>query len=317
MAPSQLLVVDTSYLFFRAFHGVPGTLRSPSGAPINAIRGTLDTIARLLEDRRPSHLACAWDQEWRPAWRVDLLASYKTHRVAADGHSEEIPEELLAQIPVIRRALTALGLPVLGAPAAEADDVIGTLAALFAPTGPVTVASGDRDFTQLVDDATGVGLLTPVGRTPGWREIHEAQVREAYGVAPAAYVELASLRGDSSDGIPGVPGIGDKTAARLLERYGDLAGVRRAAADGVVERGGLTARQAEAIRAAADYLDVAPRVIRIRRDLPLGITAEDLTLPRTVADPAAWSQLVETYGLGSSAGRLLQTLGLPTPEGAR
>lgn len=317
MAAPQLLVVDTSYLFFRAFHGVPGTLRGPSGEPINAIRGTLDTIARLVEERRPTHLACAWDQDWRPRWRVDLLASYKTHRVAADGHSEEIPEELLPQIPVIRRLLTALGLPVLGAAGAEADDVIGTLVALFAGTGTVTVASADRDFTQLVDDTAGVGLLTPVGRTPGWREIHEAEAREAYGVDPAAYVELASLRGDSSDGIPGVAGIGDRTAARLLARYGDLAGVRRAAADGAVEKGGLSARQAAAIRAAADYLEVAPRVIRIRRDLPLGVTAEELALPRAVADPAVWAQLVEAYGLGSPATRLAESLGLPIRKAAR
>lgn len=310
MVTPQLLVVDTSYLFFRAFHGVPSTLRGPAGEPVNALRGTLDALTRLLEERRPTHLACAWDQDWRPQWRVDLLASYKAHRVAADGHSEEIPADLVVQIPVIHRLLTALGLPVLGAAGAEADDVIGTLAALFAGVGAVTVASGDRDFTQLVDDAAGVGLLTPVGRTPGWREIHEAQTRETYGVGPASYVELASLRGDSSDGIPGVPGIGDRTAARLLERYGDLAGVRRAAADGAVEKGGLTARQAEAIRAGAGYLDIAPQVIRIRRDLRLGVGPDDLLLPRAVADRAGWDGLVDTYGLGSPATRLLQALGL-------
>ncbi len=310
MATPQLLVVDTSYLFFRAFYGVPSSLRGPAGEPINALRGTLETIARLLEEQSPTHLACAWDQDWRPQWRVDLLASYKTHRVAADGHSEEIPADLLGQIPVIHRLLTALGLPVLGAAGAEADDVIGTLVAVFAGTGSVRVASGDRDFTQLVDDTAGVGLLTPVGRTPGWRAVQEPEVLESYGVRPGAYVELASLRGDTSDGIPGVPGIGDRTAARLLDRYGDLAGVRRAAADGAVTKGGLTQRQAESIRAAADYLDVAPRVIRIRRDLPLGVGPDDLLLPRAVADPAGWDRLVAGHGLGSPAARLLRALGL-------
>ncbi|QGF24624.1 5'-3' exonuclease [Raineyella fluvialis] len=310
MATPHLLAVDTSYLFFRAFHGVPATLRSPTGEPVNAVRGTLDTLARLLEERHPTHLACAWDADWRPAWRVELMASYKAHRVAPDGRTEQIPDDLVPQIGVIRQVLEALGLPVLGATGAEADDVMGTLTVLFRGTGPVLLASGDRDFTQLVDDAAGVALLTPVGRTPGWREIHEAEVREAYGVDAAAYVDLAALRGDSSDGIPGVPGIGDRTAARLLARYGDLTGVRRAAADGAVEKGGLTARQAEGIEAAAGYLDVAPRVIRIKQDLDLGLGPDDLRLPRAVADPAGWERLVAEYGLASPASRLTQALGL-------
>lgn len=310
MAPPLLLVVDTSYLFFRAFHALPSSLRGPAGQPVNALRGTLDALARLLEDRRPTHLACAWDQDWRPAWRVELLASYKAHRVAADGSGEDVPPELAGQVGPIRDALESLGIAVVAAPGAEADDVVGTLATRFGGTARVQVASSDRDFTQLVDDGLGISLLTPVGRTAGWREVREAEVREAYGVAPASYVDLASLRGDTSDGIPGVAGIGDRTAARLLERYGDLAELRRAASAGAVEKGGLTARHAEAVRQAAGYLDVAPRVIAIVRDVDLPTTLEELALPPTPRDRERWQALVETYGIASPAARLTKALGL-------
>ncbi|SDB82962.1 5'-3' exonuclease [Raineyella antarctica] len=310
MAMPTLLVVDTAYLYFRAFHGVPSSLRGPAGQPVNALRGTLDAIARLVEDRAPTHLACAWDVDWRPRWRVDLLASYKAHRVATDGSGEDVPAELAEQVAPIRAALEAIGIRVVGTSGAEADDVIGTLATRFAGRVRVDVASSDRDFTQLVDDARGIGLITPVGRTSGWREVHEAEVLEAYGVAPGSYIDLAALRGDTSDGIPGVAGIGDRTAARLLARYGDLAGVRRAAALGSVEKGGLTARHAEAIRQAGPYLDVAPRVIAIVRDLDLPTTLEDLALPPDVRDRAAWDDLVEAYGIASPAARLTKALGL-------
>ena len=310
MAPPTLLVVDTAYMYFRAFHGLPSSLRGPAGQPVNALRGTLDSIARLVEDRHPTHLACAWDEDWRPAWRVALLPAYKTHRLAPEGAGEAVPPELAGQVAPIRAALEALGVQVLAAPGAEADDVMGTLATRFGGTVRVDLASSDRDFTQLVDDSLGISLLTPMGRTSGWREIHEAEVMEVYGVAPASYVDLASLRGDSSDGIPGVPGIGDRTAARLLDRYEDLSGVRRAAADGAVEKGGLTARQAEAIRQASAYLDVAPRVIGIVRDVDLATTLEDLALPPTVRDRARWDDLVETYGIASPAARLTKALGL-------
>lgn len=310
MAPPLLLVVDTSYLFFRAFHALPSRLHGPAGQPVNALRGTLDALARLVEDRRPTHLACAWDQDWRPAWRVGLLASYKAHRVAADGSGEDVPPELSGQVGPIREALESLGVAVVGAPGAEADDVVGTLATRFGGTARVQVASSDRDFTQLVDDGLGISLLTPIGRTAGWREVREDDVREAYGVAPSSYVDLASLRGDASDGVPGVAGIGDRTAARLLERYGDLAGLRRAAAEGLVEKGGLTARQAEAIRQDSAYLDVAPQVVGIVRDVDLPTTLEDLALPPTPRDIDRWRALVETYGITSPAARLTKALGL-------
>lgn len=308
MSTLTLLLVDTSYFYFRAFHGVPSSLRGPDGRPVNALRGTLDAISRLLEERRPTHLACAWDEDWRPAWRVELLESYKRHRVGADG-AEEIPAELETQIGPIREALEVLGVAVVGAPGAEADDVIGTLATRHGGPLRVDIASSDRDYTQLVDDARGIGLLTPV-RTSGWREVHEADVRAAYGVGPESYVELATLRGDSSDGIPGVPGIGDKTAAKLLARYGTLTALRQAAADDSVEKGGLTSKHAAAIRDGADYLDRAGQVIGIVRDVELATDLADLALPPTLRDAQRWDELVATYGIASPAERLTKALGL-------
>ncbi len=312
MADSTLLLVDTAYLYFRAFHGVPSTLRGPAGQPTNALRGTLDALARLVGDRRPSHLACAWDQDWRPQWRVDLLASYKAHRVAESGIGEGVPDELAEQIGPIRAVLEALGLQVIGAPGAEADDVIGTLVTRFGGRVRVEVASADRDFTQLVDDAAGISLLTPMGRTStaGWRRVDEAQVLAAYGVAPGSYVDLAGLRGDPSDGIPGVAGIGERTAARLLARYGDLAGIRAAAEADALEKGGLTARHAASIRDSSAYLDVAPRVIGIVRDIDLPTSLDDLALPPAAQDQGVLSELVETYGIASPVARLSQALGL-------
>lgn len=331
---ASLLVVDTAYLYFRAFFGVPGSLRGPGGQRVNAIRGTLGALTRLVETYRPTHLACAWDEDWRPQWRVDLLASYKAHRVAdspigedtgpasgagtgGDAGAEDVPDDLAVQVPAIRSLLEALGLPVLGAPGAEADDVMGTLAHRFRDGARVLLASGDRDFTQLVDDR--VHLLTPVGRTSGWREVGPADVVDGYGVPATAYVDLAALRGDPSDGIPGVTGIGERTAARLLSRYGDLPAIRERARAIVAgtsgpDKGGLTARHARSIVDADGYLDVASRVIGIVRDVPLDVELLDLRLPTTPTHPSDWDALVAEYGIESVGHRLVDVL--DKPEGS-
>ncbi len=321
MASPLLMVTDTSYLCFRAFHALPTTLRGASGQPANAVRGVLDTIARLIDRYGPTHLACAWDRDWRPQWRVDLLPSYKTHRIAVPGPSagdrahpaEEMPEDLAAQFGPARDVLEAAGLVVIGADDAEADDVMGTLAQRFAGRLPVLLVSGDRDFSQLVDDTAGIALLAPAGRAGGWRTVREADILSDHGVAPDTYVALAALRGDPSDGIPGVGGIGAKTGAQLLGHFGDLPSVRRAAHEVVTGTaaagaGGLTARRAAAIDAAGDYLDVAERVITIRRDLPLGVGEEDLRLPAAPPDPSRWASLIAEWGAAGPAGRLTAAL---------
>src|SRR5262245_11871469 len=148
-------------MYFRAFFGVPEVL-APDGTPVNAVRGFLDFVSRLVGQYRPTHLVCAWDNDWRPQWRVDLVPSYKGHRVvvARPGPNPDIAEvtaQLEIQVPVILEVLDALGLCVVGADGYEADDVIGTLAATAGM--PVDVVTGDRDLFQVVDDKRAVRVL--------------------------------------------------------------------------------------------------------------------------------------------------------------
>jgi 5'-3' exonuclease len=299
------MLLDTASLYFRAFFGVPDSIKAPDGTPVNAVRGLLDFIARLVADYRPSHLACCWDNDWRPQWRVDLLPTYKAHRVAREvpgGHDiEEVPDPLEVQVPVIVEVLEAFGLAIVGADGYEADDVIGTLA-----TGagmPVEVVTGDRDLFQLVDDETGVRVLY-IARGVGRHErVTETVVREKYGIAARQYADFATLRGDPSDGLPGVAGVGEKTAATLLGRFGDMSGIVAAAVDPASDMGPGPRGK---IKAAADYLAVAPQVVAVRRDLDLG--APDLALPRTPAQPDRLLALDERWGLGGSAVRLVEAL---------
>ncbi|HML51364.1 MAG TPA: 5'-3' exonuclease H3TH domain-containing protein [Propionicimonas sp.] len=293
MSDSGLLLFDTASVYFRAFFGVPTAVRAPDGRPVNAVRGLLDFLARFITDYSPTRLACCWDNSWRPLWRVVLIPSYKAHRVGDDG--EDIPAELALQIPLITEVLTAVGVPIIGADGYEADDVIGTLA--NREPGPVGVVTGDRDLFQVVDDAAGIRVLY-LGRGAGQHDrVDAAWLRQRYGVNPEQYVDFAILRGDPSDGLPGVPGIGEKTAARLLADFGDLAGIRTAA-----EAGLLTAKMTDSVMSAADYLTAATPVVAVERQVDL--PEVDLRLPASVAHPDRFDELVTELGLGGSAERL-------------
>jgi 5'-3' exonuclease len=242
-------------------------------------------------------VAC-WDDDWRPQWRVDLLPSYKAHRAEADG-SESEPESLGRQVQIIVEVLAALGISRVGAPGFEADDVIATLARRYAARGTrVEVVTGDRDLIQLVDDEAGIRVLY-TGR--GIRRVEvldEAVVRAGHGVAPQQYADLAILRGDPSDGLPGIPGIGARTAAGLLERFGDLRAIRAAVDAGTA---GIRPSVAAALRDGTDYLDRAERVVTAA-EAPL--PELDPGLPVSPADPAALDALAERWGLGSPIARL-------------
>ena len=304
------MLLDTASLYFRAYFGVPDSFKAPDGTPVNAVRGLLDFIARLVTDYEPTHLACCWDNDWRPQWRVDLIPSYKAHRVVAplrqptEGgahYLEEVPDPLEAQIPVIEDVLAAFGITVVGADGYEADDVIGTLA-----TGagmPVDIVTGDRDLFQLVDDEAQVRVLYTARGVGRHEKVTEHTVVEKYAVLPQQYADFATLRGDNSDGLPGVAGVGDKTAASLLLSYGDLAGVRAAAAD---PDSALGPGPRSKIIAAADYLDVAPTVVAVARDIDLG--ERDHALPAEPADAEALAALAERWGLSSPVERLTGVL---------
>jgi len=300
----RLMLLDTASLYFRAYFGVPESLKSPDGQPVNAVRGLLDFIARLVQDHRPDQLVACMDADWRPQWRVDLIPSYKTHRLAEEPAvegEEEIPDTLTPQVPVIEAVLDALGIARVGAPGFEADDVIGTLATRA--KGPVGIVTGDRDLFQLVDDARGVQVIYPIKGVGSAQIINEAALREKYGVTGAEYADMAALRGDPSDGLPGAKGIGEKTAAQLIREYGDLAGIRAAAADPLSK---LTPARRKNILEAAPYLDVALTVVRVATDVPL--PDFDPTLPREPLDPMTLEDLATRWGLGTSLTRLLDTL---------
>ncbi|MFG1985318.1 5'-3' exonuclease H3TH domain-containing protein [Streptomyces albidoflavus] len=299
------MLLDTASLYFRAYFGVPDTVRAPDGTPVNAVRGLLDFIARLVQDHRPDTLVACMDADWRPAWRVELIPTYKAHRVAEETPGgpdvEETPDTLSPQVPMIEAVLDALGIARAEAAGYEADDVIGTLAT--AAEGPVDIVTGDRDLYQLVDDARGVRVLYPLKGVGTLQLTDEELLREKYGVDGAGYAELALLRGDPSDGLPGVPGVGEKTAAKLLAAYGDVAGIVAAAED---PRSKVTPAQRKRLLEARPYLAVAPKVVRVATDVELA--PFDPALPSTPRDPEALAALAERWNLGGSLERLLAVL---------
>ncbi|HEY3438584.1 MAG TPA: 5'-3' exonuclease [Actinotalea sp.] len=305
---APLLLLDTASLYFRAFFGVPESVRAPDGTPVNAVRGLLDITARLVTARQPGRLVACWDDDWRPAFRVAAIPSYKEHRVAADG-GEEVPAALVAQIPLIVEVLAAFGIARVGAPGFEADDVIGTLTARERerPAGErsaVEVVTGDRDLFQLVDDSVPVRVLYTARGIGDLDVVDQARLAEKYDVPTGqAYADMAVLRGDPSDGLPGVPGIGEKTAVALLRRHGDLAGVL-AAADR--DDPAVSPAQRRRLKEAADYLAVAPHVVRVAPDAPVG-TVDD-AVPSPVAHPDRLVELSDRWNLTSSVARLVDAL---------
>jgi 5'-3' exonuclease len=300
------MLLDAASLYFRAFYGVPTSITTPDGRPINAVRGFLDMTARLLTAHSPDRLVACWDDDWRPAFRVAALPSYKAQRVAPEG-GEEVPDELSPQVPILIEVLAAAGLDRVGAPGYEADDVIGTLATRA--RGPVDVVTGDRDLFQLVDDARGVRILYTARGIADIETVDEATVTAKYGIPGRAYADFAVLRGDPSDGLPGVAGVGAKTAAALINEFGDLAGIRAAVARTVVPKPPLTAAVLKKLHAAAAYLDAAPVVVAV--ECAIDLPPIEGTLPRRPADPDALAALAAAHGLESSLRRLGAALGWP------
>ncbi len=315
--PGTLMLLDAASLYFRSFHGIPEGITAPDGTPVNAVRGFLDTIAYLTRTRHPARMVACWDDEWRPAFRTAAIPSYKAHRAAnLRQNIEEVPKALQPQIPVIADALALLGIARVGIPGHEADDVIGALAtrevARAAKAGTkaqVEVITGDRDLFQLVDDAGGVTVCY-VGRgVRNLEEVDEAWLARKYGVSSGlGYAEMAMLRGDPSDGLPGVEGIGEKTASGLLNRFGSLAALRAAAADPASD---LSAAQRKRLLAASDYLDVAPVVVLVARDAD--VDEPDDALPATPPDHEGLIAFAAKWGLESSFSRVVSAL----PEGRR
>ena len=296
----MLLLLDTPGMYFRAFYGIPDSITASDGTPINAVRGLLDVIARLVTERRPTRLIAAMDADWRPQWRVEAIPQYKLHRVQEDG-GDQVPPGLVPQIPIIEQVLDALGLRQVGVPDFEADDVIGTLAT--SATEPVEIVTGDRDLFQLVRDDLPVSVIYTASGGSLNDLVDEAGVSRRYNIPGRAYAEFATLRGDPSDGLPGVRGVGEKTAAALIREHGTVDAVIAAATgDGA----GIPKAARAKILDALDYLERAKGVVQVRRDVP--IPAGDDRLPETPVDPSGLVALAERWGIASPVARVVNAL---------
>ncbi len=277
----EWLLIDGSSLIFRAYYGVPAGDPSSNGLQVNAIRGFLERLGRLIVQRRPRRLAVADDWAWRPDWRVKLIPSYKSHRVA-----EPVPAALAPQIAVIRRLLEVIGIDIVGVDEHEAEDVIATWTELA--TGTVEIVSGDRDLFALVQDPR-VRVLYP--EKSGLAVIDEGQVARRYNIPGRRYADFAILRGDPSDGLPGLKGVGSVTAAGMIRRYGGIDGILR-------ER---SLRDAD-----REYLTNAMKVVAPVADLPIVLPSG--RRDAYPADPEAVQSLAAEYDVRSSCEQLLAAL---------
>jgi 5'-3' exonuclease len=299
------MLLDAASMYFRAFHGVPDSVVAPDGAPIGAVRGFLDAVTRMLTDHPATDVVACFDADWRPAWRVALVPEYKAHRVDVEEgpDAEEVPDALAPQVPVIEAVLDGLGIARVGVDGFEADDVIATLAR--ASTMPVDIVTGDRDLFQLAEDSLPTTVVY-IGKGFAKAErITDAAVRARYGIPAGSYADFATLRGDPSDGLPGVRGVGDKSAAGVIAAYPTMELLLVALADptaDVPHRG--------RIELARDYLERAIEVVRVRTDVP--VPQLDSALPRTPADPEALVALSTRWGLDRSVNRLMSALQMST-----
>ena len=317
------MLLDTPTLYYRAFFALPDSITAPDGRPVNAVRGTLDFITHLVTHYRPDRLIACFDADWRPAFRVELLPSYKAHRVVeevapapveaggaaekggASASVEEIPDTLTPQVQMLLEVLAAFGIADGWSPGFEADDAIAAYAALHRAKdgGPVDVVTGDRDMFQLISDAEGVRVFNIARGVAKLEVLGDAELRAKYGVSGAQYADFATLRGDASDGLPGVAGIGEKTASALLAEYGSLTGLLAAAGDAA---SAVKPAVRKRLEAATDYLAVAPRVVQVRADAP--VTAAESMLPAAPAHPEELEKLAAQYGLANPIKRLAKVL---------
>jgi 5'-3' exonuclease len=298
-----LMLLDSASMYFRAFYGVPETVTAPDGTPVNAVRGLLDMITRLVRARRPASLIACMDADWRPAFRVAAIPGYKAHRANPDG-TEQVPGALTAQIPVIGEVLAAAGVAMAGAAGYEADDVIGTLAARAA--GPVEVVTGDRDLFQLVDDSRHIAVVYIARGLARLEVVDEAAVTARYQIPGRSYAAFATLRGDPSDGLPGAPGVGEKTAAALVRVFGTVEAMLAALDAG---HGGFPVGSRPKLARARDYLEAALPVVRVASDAP--VPPVDGRLAAAMPDPQRLAELDERWNLGSSLRRMVAALGEP------
>lgn len=293
-------------MYYRAFYAVPESVTAPDGTPSGAVRGFLEMAATLLDQFPATDVVFAWDEDWRPAWRVALIPSYKTHRVdeaAVSGEVTEVVPDLLGpQIDAIAQILDAMGVARVGHIGHEADDILGALAVSHG--GPARIVTGDRDLFQLVDDASDIAVVSITKGVKNLELVTDDYLVARYGITGRQYADFATLRGDASDGLPGVAGVGEKTASALIARYGSLTGVLDAAVDTDTDmKAGVRAK----ILAGTDYVECAQQVVRVRTDAPLPAV---LSVPAAPADEQGMLLLAQEWGVTKQVARLRKALGM-------
>lgn len=296
-----LMLLDSASLWYRAYYGMPDTLLSPTGMPVNAIRGYLDMTARLIGMYSPNRIVACIEGDWRPSWRVDLFPAYKANRLEDDTEVEEEPETLTPQIPVLLDLLDAFGIPMVGVDDYEADDVMATFA--VREKGPIRIVTGDRDLFQLVDDKRDVKVVYLAKGLSQHDLVDISWVANKYGIPGDRYALFAMFRGDPSDGLPGVKGIGEKGAALIANNF---ASVEDALAGAKAGHKVLSASLAKKINDGAHYLKIAPTLVNCARDV--AIPSMKIETPTKPDDLSAIYAIKEEYGLGASVDRLISAL---------
>jgi 5'-3' exonuclease len=297
-----LMLLDSASLWYRAYYGMPDTLLSPTGMPVNAIRGYLDMTARLIGMYSPNRIVACIEGDWRPSWRVDLFPAYKANRLEDDSQVEEEPETLTPQIPVLLDLLDAFGIPMVGVDDYEADDVMATFA--VKEKGPIRIVTGDRDLFQLVDDKRDVKVVYLAKGLSQHDLVDIAWVANKYGIPGDRYALFAMFRGDPSDGLPGVKGIGEKGAALIANNF---ASVQDAIAGAKAGHEVLSASLAKKIIDGSDYLEIAPTLVNCARNV--AIPQMEITMPKKPVDLSEIYAIKDEYGLGASVDRFISALG--------
>ena len=297
-----LMLLDSASLWYRAYYGMPDTLLSPSGLPVNAIRGYLDMTARLMTMYSPNRIVACIEGDWRPSWRVELFPDYKANRLEADSEEEEEPETLTPQIPILLDLLDAFGFPMVGVDDYEADDVMATFASR--EKGPIRVVTGDRDLFQLVDDKHDIKVVYLARGISQHDLVDTRWVADKYQIPGDRYALFAMFRGDPSDGLPGVKGIGEKGAALIVNHFATVEEALAAAQAGTDL---LPPALSKKIIAGEEYLKIAPTLVHCARDVDL--PKLDISLPKKPADLSQIYQMKDEFGLGASVDRLISALG--------
>ena len=296
-----LMLLDSASLWYRAYFGMPDTLLSPSGQPVNAIRGYLDITARLIGIYKPNRLVACIEGDWRPSWRVDLFPDYKANRLDVEGEEEE-PDTLGPQIPILLDLLEAFGIPLVGVDDYEADDVMASFA--VREKGPIKIVTGDRDLFQLVDDARKVSVVYLAKGIANHDHVDLKWIAQKYDIPGERYALFAMIRGDASDGLPGIRGIGEKGAAIIAKQFTTLEDVVLAA-KAQDER--LTPNLRKKIIDSQAYAEIAPKLVHCALDVPL--PKMDLAMPKRPDRLEEIYQYQKDYGLGASVDRLIAALG--------